>query len=222
MIGGRWGTSALVVALAIGGATAACDSGSTTAEDAATKPTPRDAQPKQSGTPSSADLEANADAGAGKATVAKMFEVCKAKDGAALHGMFGAQMREQVDAQASRMAEALSAEVLAKDYGYEGKVDEVDGPTLLTMGLGADDEHKNLCWRASEWRLLVDTSEGDFYGAFYELPSGLGRSVTAEKTATGWTIAKVSKSMRPDQWPDEARAKIVEIPPPAEAAPAAK
>lgn len=145
---------------------------------------------------------------AGKATVAKMFEICKAKDGAALHAMMGDEMRKQVDDHAARMAGALSPRDIAEAYGYEGEVEKLDGPTYLTMALGAPGEHDNMCWRSSEWKLLLEMSEGDAYGAFYELPSGLGRSVMVEKGGAGWTITQVSKSLRPEQWPDEVKAKV--------------
>lgn len=125
---------------------------------------------------------------------------CKTQDEALLWQLMATPFRGQLSSLTSRMASALSPAEFAEAHGYSEPIETLDEEAFLRVVLRTDNEHENMCWKAAAWKELARDESQSQLAVLYELPNGHGRGVLIESSEAGWKLAKITKSLKPEQY----------------------
>jgi hypothetical protein len=162
-----------------------------TSEVAAPKP-PISEEPASPGAPLAATSAGDA--------LSQTLAACKAQEEMKLWQLMAIPFREELSALAERMASVLSPAEFAEANAFQEPIETLDVMTYLRVVLRADQEHQNPCWKAATWKELAREEGPALLAVLYELPNGHGRGVLVEKSDAGWLLAKITKSLKPEQY----------------------
>jgi hypothetical protein len=143
-------------------------------------------------------------AGAGdpKAAYEAVLKACRTKDGRALWAMADAGLKQQLEEEAKRVANAFGPKDLPMAFpAFKGKSSEFTGEAFLTASLHLDDNSRNPCGEADKWKVGGEGEDEDDpkgrpgYFVAVLRPGGLASGVRLVKQNGRWFLAEFTQTL---------------------------
>lgn len=143
-------------------------------------------------------------AGAGdpKAAYEAVLKACRTKDGRALWAMADAGLKQQLEGEAKRVANAFGPKDLPMAFpAFKGKPSEFTGEAFLTASLHLDDNSRNPCGEADKWKVGGEGEDEDDpkgrpgYFVAVLRPGGLASGVRLVRQNGRWFLAEFTQTL---------------------------